>query len=142
MKSRFVLDCSVAAAWRLDDENCEYVESVFHSLKYNIAIVPALWHIELSNVLSCAKRRNRVSESQILSFLHMLDSLPIETSSLDITKRELISLSQEHDLTTYDACYFSIAMTYNLPLATLDKKLSQALLDAGGKIYEPKILSL
>lgn len=137
MKSRFVLDCSVAVAWRLDDENCEYAESVFRSLNNTIAVVPALWHIEVASVLSNAQKRNRVSEGQILPFLNMLDSLPIETSTLDITKRELILLSQEHGLTAYDACYFNLAMTNNLPLATLDKKLTQALLDAGGRIYNP-----
>jgi predicted nucleic acid-binding protein len=135
MTQKFILDCSVAVAWRLDDEDCDYSRSVLQSLKHAVAIVPSLWHLEMSNTFYFAKKRNRVTTIQIAAFFGMLDGLAIETREVDMTKQHMFALSQEHDLTVYDACYLNLCLTYNLPLATLDKKLAKALLDAGGKIY-------
>jgi predicted nucleic acid-binding protein len=135
MVNKFVLDCSVTMTWCLEDETCEYGESVLDSLEHAVAIVPSIWHIEVSNVLYLAKKRNRLLENKLHAFFYELDSLPIETARENITRQNLVALSMEYDLTGYDACYLNLCMTHNLSLATLDKKLSSALIAAGGKLY-------
>ncbi len=135
MTKKFVLDCSVAMTWCLEDETCKYGEAVLDSLSQVVAIVPLLWHIEIANTLYLAKKRNRISANRLQTFLRDLDFLSIETDCEDTTKRALIGLSMEYDLTAYDVCYLNLCLTRNLPLATLDKKLANALLDAGGRIY-------
>lgn len=134
---KFVLDCSIAIAWCMKDEVSDYANAVISSMQDACALVPAIWHIEVSNVLFTNKNRGRLSESTAYALLHDLDSLPIKTYHSDVTKQHLLALSCAHGVTAYDACYLNLCMAYDLPLATLDKNLSRALLEAGGRIYKP-----
>jgi predicted nucleic acid-binding protein len=47
------------------------------------------------------------------------------------TRRELLRRALELGLTSYDAMYIDLALTENLPLATLDKGLRAAAAKAG-----------
>ena len=134
---KFVLDCSMAIAWCMKDEESEYANEVISSMQNASALVPAIWHIEVSNVLFTNKKRGRLSESMACALLYDLDSLPIETYESDVTKQHLLTLSCAYDMTAYDACYLDLCMTHNLPLATLDKKLAQSLIASGGRLYAP-----
>jgi len=61
----FVLDCSVALAWCLEDESNEYADNLLDLLIDQQAIVPSLWHLEVMNVLLMAQRRGRVEQGKI-----------------------------------------------------------------------------
>jgi predicted nucleic acid-binding protein len=43
----------------------------------------------------------------------------------------VLTLSRTYDLTIYDACYLELAVRLNLPLATMDNKLKEALKATG-----------
>lgn len=137
MKGSFILDCSVAVAWCFEDETSVYTESVLASLTKVNAIVPKLWYIEIANVLLMAQKRERINDNGIFHFLSLLEKLPIIDDKTDRTIIDLVMLSQKYQLTSYDGCYLNLCLQYNLPLATMDKKLISALQSAGGKIYQP-----
>ena len=126
--SVFVLDCSVAVAWLFDDEASPETDALLDRLRDDGALVPALWRLELGNVLVHAERRNRIAAPQIAAYLDLLDRLPIVTDAETESRalREILTLARTANLTTYDAAYLELAMRRNAELATRDKALIRA----------------
>ena len=126
--SEFVLDCSVTVAWLFDDEATPETDALLDRLKDESAVVPALWHLEVGNVLAQAERRKRISAAQIAAHLDLLTHLPIVTDTETERRafREILGLTRTHGLTTYDAAYLELAMRRGAKLATRDKALVRA----------------
>lgn len=137
--ARFVLDTSTTMAWCFEDEGDAYADGVLDALKYHGAIVPALWILEVSNVLLVAERRGRIDSKQAEDFVMLLAELPIyvrDTSDIHHTMR-LIRLGREQQLGAYDAAFLMLAKQTALPLATRDNKLAQAARRVDVQIYDP-----
>lgn len=124
----FVIDNSVVMSWCFNDECDDYSDSVLESLEVSEAIVPAIWPLEVGNVLLVAERRKRLNESDSIRFLSLLDNLPIfvEQEPPDRMMKEILSLAREYHLSTYDASYFDLAMRKGIPIATKDLALKKA----------------
>jgi predicted nucleic acid-binding protein len=124
----FVLDCSVTMAWLFADEDELYAASVRDRLDADVAVVPAVWPLEVGNALLVAERRKRVSRADAVRFVGILHQLPIDVdatptpASLD----DVLQMAREAGLSTYDAGYLELAATHGLPLATLDERLKRA----------------
>jgi predicted nucleic acid-binding protein len=133
----FILDASIALAWFFEDEADAYAEAVRDSMTKAVALVPALWYLEIGNALLVAERKGRTSESRVTRFLTLLTSLPIrpdhETAARAWT--DTLGLARKHRLSTYDAAYLELALREGLPLATLDEPLRDALRAVGGILY-------
>ena len=126
--SRFVLDCSVTAAWCIEDEANPSTDRLLDSLQSGEALVPALWPLEISNVLLTAERRRRLTRVQSLQCLEMLRSLPIvvDESTSSRAMGETLSLARDQNLSVYDAAYLELSIREALPLATRDRILAGA----------------
>jgi len=124
----FVLDNSVVMAWCFEDENNALADAVLDQLQSKVAMVPAIWPLEVGNVLLVAERRGRLSEADSARFLTMLSALPIqsETETRQRAMSDILFLAREYKLSTYDASYLDLAMREGVPLATLDKGLQRA----------------
>ena len=124
----FVLDCSITVAWLFEDEFTPQTDELLDRLKDSGALVPALWRLELGNVLARAERLNRITAAQIADYLDLLDRSPIVTDTETESRafREILTLARNEGLTTYDAAYLELAVRRRLPLATLDKDLIRA----------------
>jgi predicted nucleic acid-binding protein len=135
MDDRFVVDNSIVMTWCFQDEVNLYAEGVLDSLTGAIAVVPAIWPLEVINVLLVAERKKRLSEADSAHFLSMLSQLPIvvDRSWPERTMKDLLVLGRTNSLSSYDAAYIELAMRQGLPLATLDRKL----LDAARKVNVP-----
>lgn len=129
----FVLDCSVAVSWVFPDEATAFTKRVRGLLADQQAIVPALWRFEVANALLVGEKRKRVTAEQSISFLEMLDELPIRIDPDESmsTIRDAAILARRHGLTAYDAAYLELALRLEAPLATLDEKLLAAAARAG-----------
>ena len=57
----FVVDASVSAAWFLPDEATAGTEAALHATATHDVWVPALWQLEVANLLLRAQRRKRIS---------------------------------------------------------------------------------
>ena len=76
---RFVLDNSIVMAWCFEDESDAVADVILESFEQSKAMVPAIWPLEVGNVLLVAERRGRLSEADSVRFLSMLSSLPIHS---------------------------------------------------------------
>ena len=134
-----VIDCSMTMAWYFKDEATPYTNAVRASLVTERAVVPALWPLEVANVLLMAERRKRSNHTRATKWLRYLLALPIavdpETSSRAFDP--ILNLTRTHKLTTYDGAYLELAVRRGLPLATLDDELRKAAQLAGVSIYTP-----
>jgi predicted nucleic acid-binding protein len=139
MSSRFVVDNSVVMSWCFEDEGDTYAEDVLESLEAAEAFVPAIWPLEVGNVLLVAERKKRLSHASAVRFLDLLGGLPIavEQEPPDRMLKEILSLAREHELSTYDASYLDLAMRLDLPISTLDTSLLKAAGKCEVPVYKP-----
>jgi predicted nucleic acid-binding protein len=75
--SGFVLDVSVTMAWCFEDEATPETWEILDRLQDEGAVVPALWPLEVANVLLLAERRNRTTAAHAGAFIEQLLRLPI-----------------------------------------------------------------
>ncbi len=125
----FVLDCSVTLSWFLEDEATSSTDRIQDSLALDSeAYVPALWIFEIGNVFIVSEKRKRIQREKINQYFENLRKLPIHVEPAPtihlITK--IVDLARKFNLSVYDASYLELAIRKNFPLATIDKKLSQA----------------
>jgi len=128
MDDRFVVDNSIVMTWCFKDEVSPYADAVLDSLSLAVAVVPAIWPLEVINVLLVAERRKRLHESDSVRFISLLSQLPIvvDRSWPERSMKDLLTLGRENNLSSYDAAYLELAMRQGLPMATLDQRLLEA----------------
>ncbi len=136
---QFVLDCSVTMVWCFRDEVDTLAIATLKSMPPAAAIVPAIWPLEVLNVLAVAERRGRLTESESAGFLDLLASLPITVDTRHALKLEpaILDLSRAHGLASYDAAYLDLAVAEQLPLATNDARMSAAAARLRVDLYQP-----
>jgi len=120
-----VIDSSAALAWVYPDETTEPIRNVLELVIDSGAWVPALWKLEVANVLQNGVRRGRTDSAFRDATLADLTLLPISVDPE--TDRQAWSatlhLADRYRLTLYDAAYLELAQRRRLPLATLDDEL-------------------
>jgi predicted nucleic acid-binding protein len=128
MSTRFVVDNSIVMTWCFQDEMVPYAETVLDSLAEAVAVVPAIWPLEVINVLLVAERNGRLHEADSVRFVSLIGQLPImvDRSWPERLMRDLLAIGRIHNLSSYDTAYLELAMRQGLPIATLDKRLHQA----------------
>lgn len=128
MSDDFVLDNSVVMTWCFIDEKSRYADSVLDRLETAVGFVPAIWPLEVCNVLLVAERKKRLGAADSARFLSLLAQLPIvvEPETPERITGEIFALARQHKLSSYDASYLDLAMRKGLPLATMDKSLLAA----------------
>lgn len=126
--NRFVLDNSVVMAWYFEDEANAYTTAVLESLAEGEALVPAIWPLEVANVLLVGERRGRSTEARTSRFIALLEALPIRVDAATPQRAlsSILTLAREQRLSAYDAAYLDLAMREGLPLATQDQALRRA----------------
>lgn len=140
--AEFVLDTSVTMAWCFEDEANLYADAVLDSLTDNVALAPSVWPLEVGNVLLVAERRKRISQSDSMRFLELLNSLPVNVEILSVQRmfEAILNLARKQKISSYDASYLDLAMQTGLKLATLDQSLREAAARCGVAVfaYPPK----
>jgi predicted nucleic acid-binding protein len=123
-----VVDSSAALVWVYAEETTEAIREVFERLTERGAWVPALWRLEVANVLQMGVRRGRHDALFRDAALADLALLPISVDPE--TDRQAwsatVRLAERHRLTMYDAAYLELAQRRGLPMATLDTELRHA----------------
>ena len=101
------------------------------------ALVPALWPLEVANVLLVAERRRQLSRADALRFLELIAALPVEVDRAPTIREmgDVFALGHAHGLSAYDAAYLAVAARERLPLATRDGSLRAAARAAGVAIF-------
>ena len=125
---RFVIDNSVVMSWCFCDAGDCYAEAVLDRLTGAEALAPAIWPLEVANVLVAAERRGRLSEADSSHFLRLLGDLPLRVlpETPERVTGEILALARQTGLSAYDASYLDLAMREGVPLATRDAALRKA----------------
>ena len=129
MSEAFVLDCSATLPWVFGDEATSACDRLLDELTAGgRAWVPALWHLELGNVLLGAQRRNRIDQAGIEAFLAQLAvyDISVDDQTMERAWQKTLDLAIQHRLSTYDAAYLELALRRAISLATLDSALFTA----------------
>ncbi|MGD0666925.1 MAG: type II toxin-antitoxin system VapC family toxin [Bryobacteraceae bacterium] len=125
---RLVLDSSVTLAWVYSAEATVAVSDVLARVIESGAWVPALWRLEVANVLEMGVRKGRTDAAFRDAALADLALMPITVDAE--TDRHAwgatAKLAARHRLTLHDAAYLELARRRSLPLATLDQELRAA----------------
>ena len=123
----WVVDCSMAAAFLLSDEDGASMDPLIaRAMTEEIRLViPSLFWFELLNVLVIAERRGRITHHQAVCLCSEVDRLPLETDPpLGPQDRARVhGLAAKHGLTVYDAAYLELADRRGARLKTLDEAL-------------------
>ncbi|MDO9072104.1 MAG: type II toxin-antitoxin system VapC family toxin [Rubrivivax sp.] len=127
----FVLDNSVVSGWYLDDQATPYTEAIASLLTDDQAWVPAIWELELTNVLRTACIRQRLDAQRAQQVLAHIALLPIEVDRHAVPRSELLALSLRFGLSSYDAAYLELALRRQMPVASKDGALMAAALASG-----------
>ena len=122
-----VVDASFTAAWFLADEVTLETEAALEATAVFELWVPALWTLELGNLLLGAQRRKRISQTKRVELATLADSLRLKIDRESVAIAKLDGLAATYGLTTYDAAYLELAIRRELPLATFDQALLKAM---------------
>jgi predicted nucleic acid-binding protein len=132
----FVLDSSVALSWCFKNEETPETLRILSLAEIESPVVPSFWHIEMSNILGLALKKQRIDESALTRALSLIEALEIETDNIfhATDSGVLIALMKTYNLTGYDATYLELAIRRDIPLATFDSGLVAAMRLAGGDL--------
>lgn len=126
---RLVVDASMAVAWVHPGQATAETEAILAQVARGAkVVVPALWPVEMANVLLVLERRKKLAATERAAALGALRSLAFsvdhEMSGLAFT--ELSRLATELALSVYDAAYLELARRLKVPLACKDGPLREA----------------
>ncbi|MEQ1883230.1 MAG: type II toxin-antitoxin system VapC family toxin [Burkholderiales bacterium] len=136
----FVLDNSVTMRWFFGDgkpKELLYAGKVLDAMKRTHAIVPAIWGLEVANVIARAEAKGLVTEARSGAFLEMLEGVEIEVDAATSAHAlsDTLQLARRYKLSAYDASYLELALRSGMPLATLDEDLRKSAKVAGVKQF-------
>jgi predicted nucleic acid-binding protein len=126
---RLVVDASIATAWVHPAQATTQTNALLIRVGQGTrVVVPALWPLEMANVLLVLERRKKLTAEERATALKALRDLAFtldyEMSVLAFT--ELSQLAGTLALSIYDAAYLELALRLKLPLACKDGPLRDA----------------
>ena len=123
-----VLDASVALSWCFKNEATATADRVLERLATEAASVPAIWHLEIANVLALSERRGRITPANSSEFIALLETLDVVIDEAMPSRAlgRVLDLARAEQLTAYDAAYLELAMRLGIPLASKDADLCDA----------------
>lgn len=135
---QFVLDNSVAMRWLFGNGSADDLAYADHVLELlaepgTSALVPAIWALEVGNVIARAEIRGLIEDARSSEFLSLLQDMAIEPDpeTFDQALEKTLHLARQHGLSTYNAAYLELAQRKGIPLATLDTALRNAANSSG-----------
>ena len=98
-------------------------------------VVPGIWWYELRNALMTNERRGPITMMQAGETLADCADLGVEIDDSH-DEAALPGLARQYTLAAYEAAYLEVASRRRLPLATLDRRLSEAARAADGSVID------
>jgi predicted nucleic acid-binding protein len=128
-----VLDAAAAMAAVLPQRHSDAARDLLLRVADDGAVVPAIWHLEVGNILLAAERRGILDAGQRAAVFAHLATLPIAVDAETAARAwgETLSLAQTYALSLHDAAYLELARRRDVALATFDAALLRAASVAG-----------
>jgi predicted nucleic acid-binding protein len=133
----FVVDASVGFAWVYEDQATPETDLLLSELAAGaVAVAPAMWFLEVGNVLLTAQRRQRLTPARRRTALETLGAVQfiVDDEATRYAFGKTSELAEKYGLTVYDAHYLEVALRRKLPLGSRDDALRQAAKRFGVKV--------
>lgn len=110
---------------------------MLHATATHEVWVPALWLLEMGNLLQSAQRRKRITADKRRELAAAAAALRLRVGREPVAITAIDDIAASHGLTAYDAAYLELALRRRLPLATLDDALVAAMAKVGVPAASP-----
>jgi predicted nucleic acid-binding protein len=134
LSASFIVDASVGFAWVYQGQATPETDHLLNEVAAGATvIVPALWFLEMSNILLLAQRRRRLTAGQRKAAMEKLADMQfsVDEEGTRHAFGKTSELAEKHGLTIYDATYLELALRRSLPLASRDETLRNAVRRCG-----------
>ena len=123
-----VLDAAAAMAAVLPQRHSDAARALLMRVADEGAVVPAIWHLEVGNILLAAERRGILGAGQREAVFRHFAALPIVTDGETGVRAwgDILSLARAYALSLHDAAYLELARRRDIPLGTFDAALLRA----------------
>lgn len=125
-----VVDASVALDWFLTEPGSCPAWDILDVLDEFVPVVPSIWRLEVTNVLSMQVQRRGMPIEAARTTLAEVLALPMAVIE-EGPAPAIMQLSVDRGLTSYDAAYLEVAMRGGWCLATVDRQLRRAADEVG-----------
>ena len=125
----YVLDASFVGAVIIPDEKNPHAEKMYLQIKNDDEkYVPCLFSYEMANIFMNLIRRKRYNYEEVVNLLPSLAviNLVVDSESGPEYTRKLLYLSNDYNISSYDAAYLELAGRKKAILCTLDESLRAA----------------
>ncbi len=130
-----VIDASLVLEWVLSDARSGEAEAILSRAASDEVWVPALFWLEVGNVLRTRLRRGLIGEEFRDASLARIRVLQLRTDNPDDPSGQAlartVALSDRFGLTVYDAAYLELALRTGSDLGSFDEDLCLAAASAG-----------
>ena len=109
-------------------------ETIINLTKNCEFLAPSILPYEIGNALTRLRKRQILTEKQIIAVYHDFMKIPLRLLDVDI--ENALKIACKYAIYAYDAYYLEIAYRLNLPLLTLDGPMKKIALDLNLKIWE------
>jgi predicted nucleic acid-binding protein len=136
VSASFSVDASVGFAWVYQGQATPETDRLLNDVAAGVTVVvPALWFLEMSNVLLVAQRRHRLTAGQRKAAMEKLTAmqLTVDEEGSRNAFGKTSELAEHYGLSIYDATYLELALRRSLPLASRDEALRNAAKQCGLK---------
>jgi predicted nucleic acid-binding protein len=133
----WVIDSSVGFAWVLPQQATPEMNDLLKDISNGaLAVVPALWFVEVANGLLVLERRKKITSAERKIALQRLMNLnlTVDEEARNVAFGKTSDLAEKHGLTAYDATYLEAAIRRKLGLASRDEALWEAARRSGVKL--------
>lgn len=130
----------MTAAWCFEDQGNSYTEAVLQAVIDGAeAIVPAIWRLEVVNVLVVAERRKKIQPDKSAAFIRDLERfhIAVDLEGLRRVFGPVLEHARLYQRSAYDASYLELCQRLGLPLASKDEPLRRAAEAIGISVFQP-----
>lgn len=123
-----VLDAAAAMAAVLPQRHSDAARVLLMRVADDGAVVPAIWHLEVGNILLAAERRGILAAAQREAVLAHFAALPIATDAETGARAwgDILAVARAYALSLHDAAYLELARRRGVSLGTFDAALLRA----------------
>lgn len=121
-----VVDASITVGWLLNEESAVQTEDVYKLVLNSGVVGPAIYPVEVANALRSALRRKSIDKTKRDAALSAFARFMVPDEGPQPSLAEIVTVSDKHDITPYDASYVALAKLRSLSLATTDQAMARA----------------
>lgn len=134
---KIVVDASVCLKWVFNEEDSDSARQLLKEYENGtlLLMAPSLWEYEITNALTTAVRRKKISSKKSELFLQLFMQATPQIISISQHLGKVLENARNYDLSGYDSAYVTLAKESGSLLISSDRRLVE-------KVGNPKIAVL